>query len=96
MRKLVNSAAVRDRTGDVYGRLTVLHRDGSRLDRVFWVCKCECGNETSVRGDSLGVHSNSCGCLAEELAVKRWTTPESRKRMIAKIKRKLKLLEQVT
>ena len=24
MRKLVNSAAVRDRTGDVYGRLTVL------------------------------------------------------------------------
>ena len=96
MQKIVNSALVRDRTGDVYGRLTVLHRDGSRLDRVFWVCKCECGVELSVRGDSLGVYSNSCGCLAEELAIKRNTTFESRKRMIARLKRKLKLLKRVT
>lgn len=53
-----------DETGNVYGRLTVLHRIGSKRSG-FWCCQCECGKKVTVRGAALRAgHNKSCGCLA--------------------------------
>lgn len=59
MRKLI------DLTGQVFGRLTVLHRSGSYPGgQAGWTCSCECGNTTRVRGNRLRVGAaRSCGCL---------------------------------
>ena len=61
-----------DRTGERYGRLTVIRRakrseyygyDGYAM----WVCKCDCGNELIVAGTALASgNTQSCGCLCNE------------------------------
>lgn len=53
-----------DLTGQTYGQLIVLKRDYSKIDRTAWICKCACGNITSVRSNDLrrGKHV-SCGCM---------------------------------
>lgn len=57
---------LKDLTGNRYGRLEVLRISDKRVGRkTFWVCKCDCGNEKTVRSDSLG-KINSCGCLKKE------------------------------
>src|SRR5215469_14010263 len=50
------------------GRLMVIARhDGPRRDRVYWVCRCECGNQTVVAGRELRRHAvKSCGCWRRE------------------------------
>lgn len=58
-----------DRTGQVFGRLTVLVRDKSR--RGYWICDCECGNRKSIRGTSLTKKkkpTRSCGCIQKGVA----------------------------
>ena len=58
-----------DLTGRKFGKLTVLYEDtpvytsgGHKV--VKWVCKCECGNITSVRAGNLrSGNSLSCGCV---------------------------------
>ena len=53
-----------DITGSVFGRLTVLRRDGRKPGgAVHWVCQCSCGRQCTARGTSLrrGETSN-CGC----------------------------------
>lgn len=54
-----------DRTGKVYGKLTVLSNAGKNKKGSFtWNCKCECGNEKIISGDDLSSgHTKSCGCL---------------------------------
>ena len=32
--------------GKTFGKLTVLQQAPSKNQRTYWVCKCECGNET--------------------------------------------------
>lgn len=65
--------------GNQYGRLRVIERDlekgkGYSKGR-YLICECSCGNITSIRFDSLERgNSTSCGCLANELASKRWKT----------------------
>ena len=54
-----------DETGNKYGKLTVLYKDPSPHDNgAHWVCKCDCGNITSVRGADLRSSRpiRSCGC----------------------------------
>lgn len=53
-----------DLTGQKFGRLTVLKRVENKGTSIYWLCKCDCGNEKIIRGDSLkqGL-TNSCGCL---------------------------------
>ena len=52
-----------DITGNKYGRLTVLSYAGSGK----WLCRCECGNECTVRGWNLKSGSTvSCGCKNKE------------------------------
>lgn len=66
---------LKDLTGQVFGRLTVLERAENRGKRVYWRCRCTCGNEVEVRTDSLTSVDNrthkatrSCGCLAKDHA----------------------------
>lgn len=57
-----------DETGNVHHDLYVLYKV-VKNGRVYWHCKCKCGNETDVRGDSLrNGHIRSCGCLQRERA----------------------------
>lgn len=63
-----------DMTGQTHGRLTVLHRDGSVVGRGVWVCKCECGNTHTARGESLRTgRTKSCGCYQKDEMSKRKT-----------------------
>lgn len=51
-----------DLTGQRFGRLTVIERDTSRTDRVYWWCRCDCGNITSVVARDLrNGKTKSCG-----------------------------------
>lgn len=53
--------------GTRFGKLTVLQEDYHKDGRVYWKCKCDCGNEITVMGKSLrGGHTQSCGCLIKE------------------------------
>lgn len=57
-----------DLTDQRFGRLLVLKRD---MDKprgkscfAYWICKCDCGNVVSVRGNHLRDNTtSSCGCL---------------------------------
>lgn len=51
-------------SGKKFNSLTVLSRHGVQgKGQVTWLCRCECGKETIVRGDSIrNGHTISCGC----------------------------------
>ena len=56
---------IKDLSGKVFGKLTVVNFAGSRNRRVRWLCKCECGNEKDIVGGHLTSGSTkSCGCRA--------------------------------
>lgn len=61
-----------DLTGNKYGRLIVIKRDGyDKYGKIKWLCKCECGRETSVLGNRLKIgNTTSCGCKAIEASTK--------------------------
>ena len=55
---------MRDLTGQVFGKLTVIECAG-KLDgkNYYWHCKCECGNEKDVVGSALtSGNTKTCGC----------------------------------
>ena len=53
-----------DLTGNKYNLLTVLGYSHTENGNAVWRCKCECGNETFVRGANLKSNAvKSCGCL---------------------------------
>lgn len=54
-----------DLTGQKFGKLTVLEHLGriNGSKEHYWKCQCECGQETSVKGNSLrSGNTKSCGC----------------------------------
>lgn len=54
-------------TGKRFGRLTVIEFSHKENNKIFWKCKCDCGNETIVRADGLKTgHAKSCGCYNKE------------------------------
>jgi hypothetical protein len=57
-----------DFMGQKFERLTVLKFAGLNKDhKALWLCKCECGNETTVVGNRLrNGDIKSCGCLRTE------------------------------
>ena len=63
-------AAVIDLVGHRYGRLTVIRRVENKGERTCWLCRCDCGTEKVVEGNSLrrGL-SRSCGCLNRDHAI---------------------------
>jgi hypothetical protein len=54
-------------SGKVFGNLKVLFRDKEKKGgNAFWVCKCACGVNKSVRANHLlSGGTKSCGCLRE-------------------------------
>jgi hypothetical protein len=56
-------------TGQRFGKLTVLVRDGTAHGAASWHCRCDCGREVTVMGTSLRTgNTRSCGCLRRERA----------------------------
>jgi hypothetical protein len=66
-----------DLTGQRFGRLLVLERDYDirRMTKgtqpTFWRCLCDCGVTKTIGAGNLKKHTQSCGCLARELASER-------------------------
>ncbi|WP_089087502.1 alcohol dehydrogenase [Secundilactobacillus pentosiphilus] len=63
---------LKDLTGQRFGRLTVLQREGqSKNGNAKWLCKCDCGNLRVVDGYGLRTGQTvSCGCYRREQARK--------------------------
>ena len=61
----LSARVLKDITGETFGKLTVLQRDFSKTGPdAYWLCQCECGNQTIVAGTSLRKgHTQSCGCM---------------------------------
>lgn len=56
-----------DLTGQKFGKLTVIKQAKSTDNHTRWICKCECGNETTPRAcDLKSGHARSCGCYLIE------------------------------
>ena len=65
-----------DMTGRTVGRLLVIEECGRDAHgRALWRCRCECGNEVTVRGDSLRHEdTTSCRCCKRDRVVEAFTT----------------------
>lgn len=64
-----------DITGQRFGRLTVVRRDGSEGGRSAWVCRCDCGKEMRTLLIRLrSGNTRSCGCLGPDITSARNTT----------------------
>lgn len=62
-----------DLTGMRFGKLTVIDRSTERSHprTPIWMCQCDCGNRTFVRGANLrSGNTESCGCLRADRTVK--------------------------
>jgi hypothetical protein len=61
-------STVKDITGQRFERLLVIGLDSrDKGGRTYWLCRCDCGIEKTVRKDSLIRNSAlSCGCLGAE------------------------------
>jgi len=70
-------SACKDLTGQRFGRLIVVERNGSRINknnnhRANWLCRCDCGNSIEATTDLLkNGHTSSCGCMRTDILVKR-------------------------
>lgn len=58
---------IADMAGKQFGRLTVLNMYDKYQIYYRYLCKCQCGKETIVRGTSLrSGKTKSCGCYRSE------------------------------
>lgn len=72
-----------DLTGKRFGRLMVICRVDNRGKDLFWLCKCDCGNEKEIDGNNLeSGNTTSCGCYFKEFMEKIWEDPEYIKKQI--------------
>lgn len=59
------------RTGQKFGRLTIIADSGIRNGRgeISWICMCDCGAKHRATTGNLNSRSvRSCGCLAREMS----------------------------
>lgn len=58
-------------TGQKFEKLLVVSREPSKNGRAMWLCQCDCGNYTIVKGKQLlNGNTKSCGCLRKEVKIK--------------------------
>jgi len=64
-KEMMSTRMLKDITGKHFGKLIVLQQDFSKPGPdAYWLCQCECGNQTIVAGSALRKgHTQSCGCL---------------------------------
>lgn len=61
--------------GNRYGRLLVIDKADSLNGHTRWLCKCDCGKECIVHGNSLKTgNTKSCGCYKAENAKTLYST----------------------
>lgn len=62
------SNKVVDMTGKRTGMLVVERQDGhDNFGQAIWLCRCDCGNLTRVRGGALRKNAvKSCGCIMKK------------------------------
>lgn len=64
-----------DLVGQIFGRWLVTALQEVRPKGSYWMCRCTCGAERSVRGTALTAGlSTSCGCYRTEVQSQRATT----------------------
>lgn len=65
-----------DLVGKRFGKLVVICEAERKPNTPrMWLCRCDCGNTTTVRGSHLTDGSTkSCGCVNSELLIERNTT----------------------
>lgn len=71
-----------DHTGVKYGRLTGLRpveKPQGAQSGVYWLWRCECGNEIVRRGTNIKKNGGSCGCLKKELSKERMRNMQKEK-----------------
>lgn len=76
-RELSSSRALKDITGERFGRLTVVAQaeDSALRRRAQWLCICDCGTGVVVDGTSLRTgYTQSCGCINSDELRKRNAT----------------------
>ena len=62
-----NSKKIKDLTGQVFGRLTVVSFAFVKKKFAYWNCVCSCGAQRAVRGNCLSTGgTKSCGCIQRE------------------------------
>ena len=65
-KKTMSERLTNSLVGQKFGKLTVVEMldQRNKNGRIMYKCKCECGNEVEVLGNSLSTgHTLSCGCL---------------------------------
>lgn len=74
---MANKKPYHNLIGQRFGRLVVeslIDVSAGARNPTLWMCKCDCGNKTVVRGYNLrSGNTNSCGCFQSEIAKKRNT-----------------------
>lgn len=61
---------IKDITGEKFGMLKAIKPSETRKGRVYWLCECDCGNETVSSGADLrNGKIVSCGCSKIERIV---------------------------
>ena len=72
-----------DITGKKFNSLLVIKRvENEEKGRARWLCKCDCGNETIVRGSNLKNGAvKSCGCLRKTASERNRTHGDSRTKL---------------
>lgn len=61
MAKLINLI------GQKFDMLTVIEKAESRKRHVYWKCRCDCGNECEISGESLRKNiPHNCGCIKQQ------------------------------
>jgi hypothetical protein len=89
-----------DLTGKLFGYWTVLFQDQTnhgKRKRIYWMCRCACGQEKSILGDTLRHNgSKSCGCrmneIRQDLWIKKYGSKSPRMVKVSIIKERLTLL----
>lgn len=63
----IKGTRFKDITNKIVGRLTVLYPCERKNNKIYWLCKCNCGNYTKVIANSLiNKKTKSCGCYTKE------------------------------
>ena len=64
---LCGRGAIKDITGQRFGKLVALEYIGRKNKQSMWRCKCDCGNTHNVSLENLqGGHVRSCGCITKQ------------------------------